>query len=1004
MSFHTTTTTAIEAIEQADVDGDELDEESESLTKDIHHDLTENDELDSNQDIDHLPTLIEDDQEDEEQDIDTTHIKYSLHIEVRLRSNSTILYDTVRRSIGKYITDNYTTLETHTFIRGWEEHKFLINEVYSVYCSECAKPTRLVTISSVNLSIHVYELPIEGADKISKLCANPSSENGQDDDQDDDDEEEGVGDVAASRIELPANKYEGVWESLIYEEGLKIKLLNYIYSSIIFAEQNVNSNLISWHRLILLHGPPGTGKTSLCKALSQKVSIRLSGIYQKTELVEINSHSLFSKWFSESGKLVHSLFTKIEQIAENVDVFVLVLIDEVESLAGSRSSGATGSEPSDALRATLDKLRYYKNVLVLTTSNLTGSIDEAFLDRADIKQFIDLPSPEAVYWILRTCLQELIQTKIISPRKFLDYKEAVMVGDQLTDGSRARTDQATGDGKSKRSRQSSLRLLAVAEAASGMSGRSLRRLPLLAHARTAVARSSSGDHPILPIDLYLDGMLEVVREQKAGANSNHSHHFAPLLQKNDEFNQETLSDPGGTLDLLLPRGGCTAEQQEQQSIDYHQPSTGHLITLVFTPPGYANQQLQPSPHPYLSPSSTTSSTHNIYGSPVGSIHSQEEQQAEHEEGEEEGDPTLFVHQPARTVSPVQTSDTHLTMTSNHLQFNLSKPSPVFIPKTSQHLTPNIQTTHPSKEIKPALTSKKKKKKNKITINQSIRNLESNPEFTEFINHNFLLHLDDQFYLGFNTQSKFCKRCKIFKPPRSHHCRRCDACVLKMDHHCPWIGRCVGSHNYKFFLNFLQWSSIYCISIFVSITIKLINNQNDRTNENNSRESEILISTIIISGTFLIFISSLYSTHLYLILNGLTTLEHLSDRKFVTELADQIPTKFPITQEEESTNPKPMRSRIWGYFFRRESLNRSIIIPELPQKIILKNFLISNQFTTPAIEEPTNYLNNSLTPHSSKLYFYQYNWKEVMGRSWIAWILPIRPIFDHRHSHQSSHSA
>jgi hypothetical protein len=55
--------------------------------------------------------------------------------------------------------------------------------------------------------------------------------------------------------------------------------------------------------------------------------------YQKTELVEINSHSLFSKWFSESGKLVHSLFTKIEQIAENADVFVLVLIGQSLSLS-----------------------------------------------------------------------------------------------------------------------------------------------------------------------------------------------------------------------------------------------------------------------------------------------------------------------------------------------------------------------------------------------------------------------------------------------------------------------------------------------------------------------------------------------------------------------------------------------------------------------------------------------------------------------------------------------
>jgi SpoVK/Ycf46/Vps4 family AAA+-type ATPase len=99
--------------------------------------------------------------------------------------------------------------------------------------------------------------------------------------------------------------------------------------------------------VILLHGPPGSGKTSLCKALAQKLSIRFSHRctvyfivfpeifsyiflfcadvvcdsfptkttflivithvrYAHTQLVEVDAHSLFSKWFSESGKLVRS--------------------------------------------------------------------------------------------------------------------------------------------------------------------------------------------------------------------------------------------------------------------------------------------------------------------------------------------------------------------------------------------------------------------------------------------------------------------------------------------------------------------------------------------------------------------------------------------------------------------------------------------------------------------------------------------------------------------------
>ena len=47
------------------------------------------------------------------------------------------------------------------------------------------------------------------------------------------------------------------------------------------------------------------------------MSVRLSHRYTSGCFIEINSHSLFSKWFSESGKLVQKLFEGIREIAED---------------------------------------------------------------------------------------------------------------------------------------------------------------------------------------------------------------------------------------------------------------------------------------------------------------------------------------------------------------------------------------------------------------------------------------------------------------------------------------------------------------------------------------------------------------------------------------------------------------------------------------------------------------------------------------------------------------
>jgi AAA+ superfamily predicted ATPase len=211
---------------------------------------------------------------------------------------------------------------------------------------------------------------------------------------------------------LPADHHDGPWDHIIVPPGTKERLLNHALLTLLHGRALATLAGLP-HGLIVMAGPPGTGKTTLARGLAQAAALALAP-RGATTYIEIDPHAFPSELLGESQRNITRLMTDtIPELAARRP-HTVVLIDEVESFAVRRSSASFATNPVDVHRATdallagIDAVATENaRVLFVSTTNFVEAVDEAFLSRADLVLNLQLPTSETIARIIRHSLNEL---------------------------------------------------------------------------------------------------------------------------------------------------------------------------------------------------------------------------------------------------------------------------------------------------------------------------------------------------------------------------------------------------------------------------------------------------------------------------------------------------------------------------------------------------------------------------------------------------------------------
>ncbi len=220
-------------------------------------------------------------------------------------------------------------------------------------------------------------------------------------------------------VPLPCPEWEPNWTRIYVDPKIKSRALNFVLAAYRLGRLGISTMALAQHRALLFQGPPGTGKTSLCRGLSHTAVTQMAdqgvtrGVY-----VEIDSHRLSSELLGKGPKLIEEAFARIRSdfAAPGLrDGYpVMVVVDEIESLASDRAGALNDTNPVDVYRSVnavitqLDLMaERFPNVFFLATSNLTQAVDPAFRDRLDLELVVGVPDREQRRAILQDVAREL---------------------------------------------------------------------------------------------------------------------------------------------------------------------------------------------------------------------------------------------------------------------------------------------------------------------------------------------------------------------------------------------------------------------------------------------------------------------------------------------------------------------------------------------------------------------------------------------------------------------